>query len=159
VRSINEVPTLQEQSKPQAAPLPRLTDFPRQGTDTIRFADCDPQGHVNHAKFATYMETSRAAIIRDSAHPLLVEGATSVMVRLEINYLREMHYPGIVGIGSAVTEIGRSSYVFWHALYRDDGQCAATGRVTMVLIDRESRRSRPLPPELIARLETLQMLA
>jgi acyl-CoA thioester hydrolase len=159
VRSINEVPALQEQSKPQSPPLPRLADFPRHGTDTIRFADCDPQGHVNHAKFATYMETSRAAIIRDPEHPLLVDGATSVMVRLEINYLREMHYPGMVEIGSAVTEIGRSSYVFSHALYRGDGQCAATGRVTMVLIDRETRRSRPLPPELIARLKALQMVA
>jgi acyl-CoA thioester hydrolase len=159
VRSINGVRALQEQSKPQSPAPPRLADFPRRGTDTIRFADCDPQGHVNHAKFATYMETSRAGIIRDSDHPLLVEGATSVLVRLEINYLREMHYPGTVEIGSAVTEIGRSSYVFAHALYRGDGQCAATGRVTMVLIDRETRRSRPLPPELIERLKGLQMSA
>ena len=149
---------MQEQTQPHSAP-PRLADFPRRGTDTIRFADCDPQGHVNHAKFATYMETSRAAIIRDPTHPLLVEGATSVMVRLEINYLRELHYPGTVEIGSAVNEIGRSSFVFSHALYRGDGQCAATGRVTMVLIDRAMRRSRRLPPELIERLKALQMLA
>jgi acyl-CoA thioester hydrolase len=105
------------------------------------------------------METSRAAIIRDPAHPLLVDGATSVMVRLEVNYMRELHYPGTVEIGSAVAEIGRSSYVFAHALFRGDGECAATGLVTMVLIDRETRRSRPLPPELIGRLKALQMVA
>jgi len=136
---------------------PALADFPRRATDTIRFADCDPQGHVNHATFATYMETSRAAIIRDPALPLLVEGATSVLVRLEIDYRRELHFPGTVAIGSAVAEIGRSSYVFSHALYRDDGECAATGRVTMVLIDRETRRSRPLPPELVERLTRLTL--
>jgi acyl-CoA thioester hydrolase len=135
---------LQEQSKPQSRTAPRLADFPRRGPDTIRFADLDPQGHVNHAKFATYMETSRAAIIRDPDHSLQVEGATSVMARIEINYLREMQWPGTVEIGTAVAEIGRSSYTFSHALFQG-GECAGTGRVTMVLIDRETRR-RPLSP-------------
>jgi acyl-CoA thioester hydrolase len=149
---------LQEQSKPQPRVAPRLADFPRRGSDTIRFADLDPQGHVNHAKFATYMETSRAAIIRDPDHSLQVEGATSVMARLEINYMREMQWPGTVDIGTAVAEIGRSSFVFAHALFQND-QCAGTGRVTMVLIDRETRRSRPLPPELIERLKRLMASA
>ena len=148
---------MQQQSKPKAAAVPQLADFPRRGSDTIRFADMDPQGHVNHAKFATYMETSRAAIIRDPGHSLVIEGATSVMARLEINYLRELHWPGTVEIGTGVAEIGRSSYTFLHGLYRRDGQCAATGRVTMVLIDRETRRARPLPPILIERLEVLKM--
>jgi acyl-CoA thioester hydrolase len=103
------------------------------------------------------METSRAAIIRDPAHSLQTDGATSVMVRLEINYLRELHWPGTVEIGTAVAEIGRSSFVFSHALFRPDGQCVATGRVTMVLIDRETRHSRPLPPDLIERLDQLRM--
>ena len=98
---------MSEVPKPPRPAVPVLAHFPRRGSDTIRFADCDPQGHVNHAKFATYMETSRAAIIRDPAYPLLVEGATSVMARLEINYLHELHYPGTVEIGSAVTDIGR----------------------------------------------------
>jgi acyl-CoA thioesterase FadM len=33
----------------------------------------------------------------------------------------------------------------------------ATGRTVMVLIDRETRRSRPLPPELIKRLRGLML--
>src|SRR4051812_30992286 len=63
---------LQQETKPQSSTMPRLDQFPRRGTDTIRFADLDPQGHVNHAKFATFMETSRAAIIRDPNHSLVV---------------------------------------------------------------------------------------
>jgi acyl-CoA thioester hydrolase len=150
--------TLQDPTpKPTRPAPPAIEQFPRRGTDTVRFADCDPQGHVNHAKFATYMETSRAAIIRDPAHPLLVEGATSVLARLEIDYLRELHFPGTVQIGSAIVEIGRSSYIFSHALYREDGECVATGRITMVLIDREARRARPLPPELVERLKQLTL--
>ena len=145
---------MQDQSKQSRPAVPRLTDFPRRGSDTIRFADLDPQGHVNHAKFATYMETSRAAVIRDPDLSLQVEGTTSVMARIEINYLREMQWPGTVEIGTGVAEIGRSSYTFAHALFQN-GECAGTGRVTMVLIDRKTRRSRPLPPELIERLKRL----
>ena len=149
---------MQDQSKQSRPAVPRLADFPRRGTDTIRFADLDPQGHVNHAKFATYMETSRAAVIRDPDHSLQVEGATSVMARIEINYLREIQWPGTVEIGTAVAEIGRSSYTFAHALFQN-GQCAGTGRVTMVLIDLATRRARPLPPELIGRLKRLMPAA
>ena len=145
---------MQELSKPQSGSRPRLSEFARRGSDTIRFADLDPQGHVNHAKFATYMETSRAAIIRDPDHSLQVEGATSVMARLEIDYLRELHWPGTVEIGSAIAEIGRSSYTFSHGVFQN-GECAATGRVTMVLIHLATRRSRALPRELIERLKQL----
>ena len=80
------------------------------------------------------------------------------MARIEINYLREIRWPGTVEIGTAVAEIGRSSYTFAHALFQN-GQCAGTGRVTMVLIDLGTRRSRPLPPELIEQLKQLMPTA
>ena len=142
---------MQEQSKPQAPAVPRLTDFPRRGSDTIRFADLDPQGHVNHAKFATYMETSRAAIIRDPGHSLQVEGATSVMARLEIDYMHELRWPGTVEIGTASMEFGRSSFAVGQVIF-NDGACAASGRFTMVLLDKSTRRPRPLTEEVIAKL-------
>jgi acyl-CoA thioester hydrolase len=83
-----------------------------------------------------------------------VSGATSVVVRPEIDFLRELRWPGTVEIGTAVAEIGRSSCCFAHAIFHE-GACAATGCTTMVLIDRETRRSRPLPPELFARPQGL----
>jgi acyl-CoA thioester hydrolase len=78
------------------------------------------------------------------------------VARLEIDFLGELNWPGTVEIGTAVDEIGRSSYRFIHALF-NNGKCMATGRTVMVLIDRETRRSRPLPPELIERLRGLML--
>ena len=46
-------------------PLPRLADYPHQVTDVIRYADLDPQGHVNNAVFSTYLETGRVAMFRN----------------------------------------------------------------------------------------------
>src|SRR5262245_61578037 len=148
----SEVVLPQSSSKPIRAAPPRLEVFPVRVPDLIRFADIDRQGHVNNAVFSTYFETGRVAIIHDAKEGLQVAGATSVLARVEIDFLRELHWPGTVEVGTAVAEIGRSSYVFVQAIYRD-GLCGATARSTMVLIDAATRRARPLPPELIERLK------
>jgi acyl-CoA thioester hydrolase len=79
-----------------------------------------------------------------------------VLARIEIDFLKELHWPGTVEIGTAIAEIRRSSYVFAQAIF-NEGACAARARSTMVLIDRATRKSRPLPPELVARLEGLML--
>jgi acyl-CoA thioester hydrolase len=134
--------------------LPRLAEFPIRVSDTIRFGDLDRQGHVNNAVFATYLETSRVALIYDADQGLLVPGVTSVLARLEIDFLQELHWPGTVEIGTAVSAIGRSSYTLLQAIFHN-GTCAATGRATLVIIDATTRRPRPLPPTVIARLQEL----
>jgi acyl-CoA thioester hydrolase len=139
----------------RAAP-PRLESFPVRVSDLIRYADLDRQGHVNNAIYSTYFETGRVAVIWDRDQGLQVAGATTVLARAEINYLRELRWPGTVEIGTGVAEIGRSSYVFTQAVFHD-GVCAATARNTMVLIDATTRRARPLPDELLARLKRLAL--
>ena len=78
-----------------------------------------------------------------------------MLARLDISFLREMHWPGTVEIGTGTTQIGRSSYSFLQAIFHE-GECAATANATMVMIDRATRKARPLPDEVIARLEKLR---
>jgi acyl-CoA thioester hydrolase len=105
---------------------PPLADFPSACPTSIRFGDLDRQGHVNNAVFATSFESGRVGLIYDAENGPQVPGATSVVVRLEIDFLRELRWPGTVEIGTAVAEIGRSSYCFAHATFHE-GACAATG--------------------------------
>jgi acyl-CoA thioester hydrolase len=137
-------------SRPRAA-LPVLTDFPGRTTHTIRHGDLDAQGHFNNTVFASFFESGRVELIRHPEYGLRVPGTTLVLARTEIDFRRELHYPGTVEIGTGIAEIGRSSFTFAHALF-DDGACAATGHATMVLIDAATRRSRPLPDDLLARM-------
>ena len=44
---------------------PRLEDFPYRLTDNVRFADLDPNQHVNNAVYATYFETGRVTLMKD----------------------------------------------------------------------------------------------
>jgi acyl-CoA thioester hydrolase len=132
-------------------PAPQLADYPHRATDIIRFADLDPQGHVNNAVFATYFETGRVAMFRNPDLGIGVPDGTFILVRAEIDFLRELRWPGTVEIGTALMEFGRSSFTVGQVIF-NEGVCCAAGRFTMVLIDRTTRRSRPLTAEVMARL-------
>ncbi len=147
---------MNEQAKP-ARIIPKLDQFPGRTADVIRFGDLDPQGHVNNTVFATYFETGRVTLLREPGNELLnPPGTTSVLAQLDIRFLREMHWPGAVEIGTATTRIGRSSYTFLQAIFHE-GECAATAEATMVMIDAATRKARPLPEEVRERLEALRV--
>ena len=131
-----------------------ITMFPVRVSEIIRFADMDRQGHVNNAVYPTYFESGRVGVIYDPQDGLQVEGCTTVLARIEIDFLKELRWPGTVEIGTGIADIGRSSYVWSQAIFHE-GECAARARSTMVLIDRATRKSRPLPPELVAKLKRL----
>jgi acyl-CoA thioester hydrolase len=141
-----------DQPAPRAAkPTPLLSDYPHQVGEICRFGDLDPQGHVNQAVFNTYFESGRVAMFRNPDLGIGVPGATFVLVRIEINYMKELHWPSQIIVGTGVTEFGRSSFQAAQAIFRD-GVCCATGRATLVCMDKETRKSMALPEAAIARL-------
>ena len=132
-------------------PAPQLTDYPHRITDNVRFGDLDPQGHVNQAVFLTYFESGRVAMFRNEDLGIGVPGLTFVMVRMEVDYMKELHWPGSIDIGTGVAEFGRSSFKVAQAIFRN-GVCAAMGRATLVCMDLKTRRATPLPQAAIDRL-------
>jgi len=132
-------------------PAPQLADYPHRVTDTIRFGDLDPQGHVNQAVFLTYFESGRVAMFRTPDLGIGVPGLTFVLVRMEVDYMKELHWPGTIDIGTGVTEFGHSSFKVSQAIFRD-GACAAMGRATLVCMDKATRKSTPIPQAAIDRL-------
>lgn len=133
-------------------PLPRLADYPHRVRDIIRFGDLDAQGHVNNAVFSTYFESGRVVMFRNADLGIGVADATYVLVRQEIDFFNELHWPGEVEIGTALAELGRSSFVVLQTIFNGD-VCAAAGRATMVMLDTTTRRARALTPEAKARLQ------
>jgi acyl-CoA thioester hydrolase len=143
---VNDQPT-----RPARKPAPQLAEYPHRVTDNIRFGDLDPQGHVNQAMFLTYFETGRVAMFRNKDLGIGVPGLTFVMVRMEVDYIKELHWPGAIEIGTGVAIFGRSSFKVSQAIVRD-GVCASAGQATLVCMDIKTRKATPLPPEAITRL-------
>ena len=143
--------TPERPNKPAAKPIPQLADYPHRVAEIIRFGDLDPQGHVNQAVFNTYFESGRVAMFRNKDLGIGVPGVTFVLVRIEINYMKELHWPGTLEVGTGVAEFGRTSFKVAQAIFRDGG-CAATALATLVCIDLATRKATPLPDEAVAKL-------
>ena len=141
----------QSSARPKKA-SPQLDHYPHRDRDIVRFGDLDAQGHVNNAVFATYFETGRVAMFRNPDLSIGIENATYVLVRQEIDFLRELRWPGEVIVGTALAELGRSSFTLAQALFSGEAAVAA-GRATLVMLDATTRRPRPLPAKAIAKLE------
>ena len=128
-----------------------LNDFPLQTYDKVRYADTDRQGHVNNANFSIYFETGRVEIFYNPENALLVENASFVIASLKLDYLKEIHWPGRVEIGTGILRVGNSSIRIYQQLFQND-ECVARAEATVVQVDGSTRRSTPLSDTAKARL-------
>jgi acyl-CoA thioester hydrolase len=129
---------------------PRLEDFPYRLSDNVRFADLDPNQHVNNAVYATYFETGRVTLMKDRSYGLMPDGLGWIMVRIDIHFRAELHWPGKIELGLGVAKFGRTSVSFDQVVF-SEGKCVASARAITVLIDEVTRKPVPLTPELKAK--------
>ncbi len=113
--------------------------------DVLRFADLDPNGHVNNIAYAVFCENGRVEF-RESHNPKMETGAGTdfVIVRFAIDYIGALYYPGVVEVGTRALGVGRSSYRLGQGLFGGD-KCVATAESVIVCIDPETQHSRPIP--------------
>ncbi len=128
---------------------PLLEDFPYRLSDNVRFADMDINQHVNNASYASYFETSRVMLMKDRANGLQPEGFGWVMVRLDIIFRAELHWPGKIELGLGVAKIGRTSVSFDQVVF-SEGKCVASARAVHVLVDQVTRKPVPLTDDIRA---------
>ena len=128
---------------------PRLEDFPYRLTDNVRFADLDPNQHVNNAVYASYFETGRVTLMKDPSRGLIPTGLTWIMVRLDIHFRAELRWPGTIELGLGVARLGRTSVTFDQVVF-SKGRCVASAQAVTVLIDEATRKPTTLTPGIIA---------
>ena len=109
----------------------------------MRFADLDPNQHVNNAVYATYFETGRVTLMKDRSYGLMPEGLAWIMVRLDIHFRAELRWPGTIEMGLGVAKFGRTSVTFDQVVF-SKGRCVASAQSVTVLIDEATRKPTPL---------------
>jgi len=97
------------------------------------FSDVDVQGHVNNVAIARFFEEARSSLHR-AMRDVVADGLSGmVLARVEIDYVRELAYPGVVDLAIGIGRIGTKSFQQAAALFRD-GECAALSTATSVRV-------------------------
>ena len=119
-------------------------------THRLRFNDTDRLGHVNNAVFAVMLEQGRSELAVAAGLPVeppsASGGAALVIVRLELDFLQEMAWPGDVLIETEVARMGNKSFHMRQRLISGGGLCARAVTV-LVVMDRTTRKAVPLTQE------------
>jgi acyl-CoA thioester hydrolase len=131
---------------------PRLEDFPYRLTDNIRFADLDPNQHVNNAVYATYFETGRVTLVKDRSFGLMPPGLGWMLVRLDIHFRAELRWPGTIEMGLGVAKFGRTSVTFDQVVF-SEAKCVASAQSVTVLIDENTRKPTPLTEAILGNFQ------
>ena len=133
-----------------------LDGYPIRTSEKLRFADTDRNGHVSNAVFATCCQNARLELLHDRSRIPLAIDAHFVIARLTLEFLKEMHWPGAVEIGTRLDRVGSSSVTMTQSLFLGV-RCVAHAYSTVVLIDRSTRQPTPLPLETATALRALRV--
>ncbi len=137
--------------------MPSAEDFPHQLALPTRWHDNDVYGHVNNVDYYAFFDT----VINQW---LICEGGLDIHRGQAIGLCAESHctfrgplaFPETVTAGLRVTTLGSSSVRYEIGLFGQDESHAAEGWFVHVFVDRDSRRSVPIPDPVRAALERLE---
>ncbi|WP_295441973.1 thioesterase family protein [Sphingorhabdus sp. EL138] len=133
-----------------------ITAYPVMITEKIRLSDTDRQGHVNNVAFSFFFEAGRAAIVLEN-EKLLSPDCFFVIVTTTIDFVGEIHYPGIVTISNGIERIGNSSLTVRQALFQN-GRCASVSSSTMAQVNIAAKSSQPMSDEAKSALSAMLLV-
>jgi len=116
----------------------------------VRYGDLDPQGHVNNAKFLTYMEQGRVFYLK---HLKLWDGGSFlnmgvILADVQITFKKAVQFGDPIRVGVRIARLGNKSMTSEYQLEdARDGSLFATGSSVLVAYDYHNKRSVPIPEE------------
>lgn len=120
--------------------------------EQVRFHDMDAYNHVNNNVIGIYFETARMALLEKLQPKGWQTPAHFVLAKVELEFLRELHYPNRIRIGQRYVKIGNSSLVIAGGIFVGDSCIALTESVS-VWINGATRRPESISAEMRKKLE------
>ena len=142
--------------RPHAEPRSAYKAFRAIGT---RWLDNDVYGHVNNVVYYSWFDTAvNGLLIEQGAIDIHAGSVIGLVVETQCHYFAPLAFPEAVVAGIRVAHMGTSSVRYDVGIFPADPDrpCAAKGHFIHVYVDRATRRPTPLPPPLLALLETLK---
>jgi acyl-CoA thioester hydrolase len=118
----------------------------------LRFADVDANGHINNGAFLQLLENARVSYVRAIVRSGLPRFRV-VVGRLEIDFKRQMFFPGRATACARLLEVHERKCVIGHGLFDSEGNCTAVLKAIMVSLNEETHRSMAFQPAVRTALE------
>ncbi len=127
----------------------------------IRYGDLDPQGHVNNAKYLTYMEQARIQYIKNlglwKTNSFLDVGI--ILAEARVTYRVPIQYGIEIKVGVRVSRLGNKSLDMEYSLQDSDtGREMANGSSVLVAYDYRSQQTIPIPDDWRLKIATFEGL-
>jgi acyl-CoA thioester hydrolase len=123
----------------------------------IRFADVDMFGHVNNAKYLTYIESARVAYYTAVTGLEEPREFGMTVASAKVDFIKPIFYRQTVDVYTRIGRIGNKSWTLEHELRdADTGELLSIGSTVNVFYDYKSGQSQPIPPEIIAKMERFE---
>jgi acyl-CoA thioester hydrolase len=106
------------------------------GKQFVRWDDIDAFGHVNNAKYLTYIQEARFLW-----SPII----EMVVARAEVDFIEAIYEGGrFYDVNLWVESIGNSSFTMAYEVVGDNGVVHAKVKTVQVVVNMETKKSRPL---------------
>jgi acyl-CoA thioester hydrolase len=127
-----------------------MTNFHYYHLVEVRYGDLDPQGHVNNAKFLTYMEQARVFYLKQLN---LWEGGSFlnlgiILADVQITFRKAIQFGDPIRVGVCISHIGNKSMTSEYRIEdtRDSTEFAS-GSSVLVAYDYHNTRSVAIPEQ------------
>jgi acyl-CoA thioester hydrolase len=128
-------------------------DFAHRHQVEVRLSDTDAMGHVNNARYLTYVEIARVAYyerVTGNALPIGAHGAEEGMILAEIRmtYRSPAFYGETLTVETRVERIGRSSFGRVHRITAPDSRYGSARLIAVadsVLVSYDYQQESPIP--------------
>ena len=114
---------------------------------SVRWRDMDAMGHVNNAKYISYLEEARVRWMLGVPGVSMPDAIAPVVAATNVNYRLPITWPNDVLIELFVDRLGNSSVTIGHRIVdqQDRAILYSDGNVVVVWMDTRTGRSASLP--------------
>jgi acyl-CoA thioester hydrolase len=130
--------------------MTELTDFTYYHPITVRFADLDPQAHVNNSVYLTYLESARLGYYEQVGIWGHAAGMKTGMVvaHIDIDYLAPIFFGQAIQVGVRLARLGHKSFTLAFVIETVPGKVPlARATSVMVVYDSTTEQSILVPPD------------
>lgn len=114
---------------------------------SVRWRDMDSMGHVNNAKYVSYLEEARVRWMLTVPGVTMSDRIAPVVAATNVNYRRPLVWPDDILVELFVERLGNSSVTIGHRIVdqKDETVLYSDGNVVVVWMDTQTGKSAALP--------------